>query len=51
MVSEVVSTAHCAWIDARVKELGKRLRSTVRCSRVGDLLIGAVKAGAIAWLN
>lgn len=23
MVSEVVSTAHCAWIDDRVKELGK----------------------------
>lgn len=24
MVSEVVSTAHCAWIDDRVKELGKK---------------------------
>lgn len=23
MVPEVVSRAHCAWIDARVKELGK----------------------------
>ena len=23
MVPEVVSTAHCAWIDDRVKELGK----------------------------
>lgn len=24
MVSEVVSTAHCVWIDDRVKELGKK---------------------------
>lgn len=45
MVSEVVSTAHCAWIDARVKELEKKLQSMVHCSRVGDLLIEAVKAG------
>lgn len=39
MVSEVVSTAHCAWIDDRVKELGKEgfdpwcvVRAQVICS-------------------
>lgn len=51
MVSEVVSTAHCAWIDDRVKELGKEGFDPWCVVRAGDLLIGAVKAGAITWLN
>lgn len=47
MVSEVVSTAHCAWIDVRIKELGEESFDPLRIARMGGLLHWAAEARVV----
>lgn len=47
MVPEVVSTAYCAWIGVRIKELGEEGFDPLRIARIGGLLHWVAEARVV----